>query len=86
MRTWIIAVTGAPPRVTIESPAAVTAMLGIIAVLIAAVAYFLRRELNRNDAAHQALGEHIQVVDADVKRLLAGDVAWVRTLLDRLPR
>ena len=82
----LIAVTAAPPPVTIELPAAVAAMLGIIAVLIAVIAYFLRRELNGNDAAHRALREDVQVVDSDVKRLLAGDVAWVRTLLDRLPQ
>ena len=81
-----IAAAAAPPPVTIELPAAVTAMLGLIAVLIAVIAYFLRRELNSNDAAHQALREDVRVVDSDVKRLLAGDVAWVRTLLDRLPR
>ena len=26
------------------------------------------------------------VLRADVKKLLAGDVAWVRSLLERLPR
>ena len=55
----------AAPAITSELSAATTAVLGIIAVLFTVIAYFLRRELNANDAAHTELR-------GDVKKLLAG--------------
>ena len=65
--------------VTIELPTAVSIAAWIIAVLFAVIVWFLRREIRNNDEAHKELR-------ADVKKLLAGDVAWVRSLLERLPR
>ena len=64
------------PSITIQLPTAMTWVLASIGVLLAVIAYFLRRELNSNDEAHRELR-------ADVKRLLSGDVAWVKALLDR---
>ncbi len=51
-----------------------TALLATIALLLGVIAWFARREIRNNDAAHQELR-------ADVKKLLAGDVAWVQALL-----
>ena len=51
-----------------------TALLAAIALLLGVIAWFVRREIRNNDAAHQELR-------ADVKKLLAGDVAWVQALL-----
>ena len=51
-----------------------TALLAAVVLLLGVVAWFLRREIRNNDAAHQELR-------ADVKKLLAGDVAWVQALL-----
>jgi len=66
----------AVPSITIQLPTAMTWVLACIGVLLAIIAYFLRRELNSNDEAHRELR-------ADVKKLLSGDVAWVKALLDR---
>lgn len=72
--------------VTIELPTAVSvaawvvaALFAVIGALFAVIVWFLRREIRNNDEAHKDLR-------ADVKKLLAGDVAWVRSLLERLPR
>lgn len=72
--------------VTIELPTAVSvaawvvaALFAVIGALFAVIVWFLRREIRNNDEAHKELR-------ADVKKLLAGDVAWVRSLLERLPR
>ena len=50
-----------------------TGMIAIIAVLAGVVTWFLRREIRNNDAAHADLR-------TDVKKLLEGDVAWVKDL------
>ena len=62
--------------VTVELSATVTALLGAIAILLGAVAWFLRRELTNNDKAHAEMRD-------DIKKLLSGDVAWIRALMDR---
>ena len=69
----------AAPAVTIELPAAVSAAAWVITVLLAGIgvlsgvaAYFLRRELASNDAAHRELKADIRTVETDVKKLLAG--------------
>ncbi|MCY4075808.1 MAG: hypothetical protein OXH04_10320 [Acidobacteria bacterium] len=58
-----------------------TALLAAIAVLVGVIAWFLRREIRNNDAAHQELRADIKELRGDVKKLLAGDVAWVQALL-----
>ena len=42
-----------------------------------------RRAAPNNDTAHTELKGDIKTVESDVKKLLAGDVAWVRALLER---
>ena len=76
----------APPPVTIALPATlspaawvVAVLFAVVAALFGVVAWFLRREIRNNDEAHKELR-------GDVKKLLEGDVAWVRSLLERLPR
>ena len=54
----------------------VTALLTTITILLGMMAWFLRREITNNDKAHDELRR-------DVKKLLEGDVAWVRILLER---
>lgn len=75
----IMQIVATATPVTIELPTAVSIAAWIIAVLFVVIAWFLRREIRNNDEAHKELR-------ADVKKLLAGDVAWVRSLLERLPR
>ena len=60
-----------------------TGLLGVIALLLAAVAWFLRRELTNNDKAHTELRGDIKTVENDIKKLLSGEVPWVRTLMER---
>ena len=58
-----------------------TALLAAIALLAGVIAWFLRREIRNNDAAHLELRGDIKELRGDVKKLLAGDVAWVQALL-----
>ena len=78
MTHLLIAAQAAPP-ITIALPTAVsaaawviTALLTGIGILSGVVAYFLRRELKSNDAAHRELTGDIKTVESDVKKLLAG--------------
>ena len=77
MTDLLIAAQAAP--ITIELPTAVSAaawvttvLLSGIAILSGVVAYFLRRELKSNDAAHRELQGDVKKVESDVKKLLAG--------------
>ena len=67
----------AAPSLSIELSAAVSFALAAIVVLLGIIAWFLRREIKNNDAAHAELR-------ADVKRLLTGDVPWVTALNNRM--
>ena len=71
------------PTITIELPTALTWVAGLIAALIAVIGFFLHRELKANDQAHTDLRGDIKTIESDVKKLLSGDVAWVKSLLDR---
>ena len=69
---------------TIELPTATAVALwmiagfgAIITVLLTLLSWFLRRELRNNDAAHREL-------DQSVRKLLEGDVAWVRLIVQKL--
>ena len=77
--TFLLIAAQAAPPITIELPTAVsaaawviTALLAGIGILSGVVAYFLRRELKSNDAAHRELTGDIKTVESDVKKLLAG--------------
>ncbi len=68
--------------ITIELPAAVSAaawagaaLLAVIGILAGICVWFLRREITNNDVAHTELR-------GDVKKLLSGDVEWVKTIRD----
>lgn len=74
----------AAPSITIELGAAVAWLLGALVVLFGIIAWFLRREITRNDEAHRELRADIKVVETDVKKLLAGDVPWVAAINSRL--
>ena len=78
----LTATVAAAAPVTISLPTAVSiaawigaALLTALTALVALVLWFLRREIQNNDRAHEKL-------QADVQKLLTGDVPWVRTLQD----
>ena len=58
-------------------------LLGALVVLFGIIAWFLRREITRNDDAHRELRADVKVVETDVKKLLAGDVPWVAAIDSR---
>ena len=70
----------AAPSISIELGAAVAWLLGALVILFGIIAWFLRREITRNDDAHRELRADIKVVETDVKELLAGDVPWVAAI------
>ena len=80
----LLAAQTAPP-ITIELSAAVTVLLGVIAALFGVIAFFLHRELRNNDKTHSHLKTDVCAMDMSIKKLLEGDVAWVRALLERVP-
>ena len=78
----LTATVAAAAPVTFSLPAAVSitawigaALLTALTALAALVLWFLRREIRNNDRAHEKL-------QTDVRKLLTGDVPWVRTLQD----
>ena len=77
-------VANAAPTISIELGAAVAWLLGALVVLFGVIAWFLGREITRNDDAHRELRADIKVVETHVKKLLAGDVPWVATVNARL--
>lgn len=79
---FFVAQTASGPTITIGIPAVVAWVVGAFGALIAIIGYFLHRELKANDQAHKDLRSDIKTIDSDVKKLLAGDVAWVRSLLE----
>ena len=70
-----------------ELPAApawiMTALAAVSTGLLGVVVWFLHREIKNNDEAHRQLRGDIKTVESDVKKLLEGDVAWVRALLNK---
>ena len=72
-------VFAAAAPITIALPMAVSAAAWIIVALLAVIAWFVRRDIRNNDVAHTELR-------ADVEKLLEGDAAWIRSLLERHPR
>lgn len=60
-------------------------LLGVIAALFGVIGFFLHRELRNNDKAHSDLKTDVRAMGASIKKLLEGDVAWVRALLERVP-
>lgn len=76
--------------ITIEPSTALTAaawvatsLLAVIALTLGGLAWFFRREIKGNDDAHKRLEDRIDTVDADVKKVLEGNIAWVKMLLSR---
>ena len=67
------------PSLSIELNAAVSFALAAIVVPLGVIAWFLRREIKNNDAAHAELR-------ADVEKLLTGDVPRVASINDRIDR
>ena len=76
----------AAPSLSIELGAAVSFALAAIVVLLGIIAWFLRREIKNNDAAHAELRADVKELRADVKKLLTGDVPWVTSLNNRIDK
>ncbi|MYD86525.1 MAG: hypothetical protein F4018_03090 [Acidobacteria bacterium] len=64
--------------IMIALPMAISAAAWIIVALLAVIAWFVRRDIRNNDVAHTELR-------TDVEKLLEGDAAWIRSLLERHP-
>ena len=78
-----VLLANAAPSISVELGAAVAWLLGALVVLFGIIAWFLRREITRNDEAHRELRADVKVVETDVKKLLAGDVPWVAAIDSR---
>ncbi len=78
-----VLLANAAPSISVELGAAVAWLLGALVVLFGIIAWFLRREITRNDDAHRELRADVKVVETDVKKLLAGDVPWVAAIDSR---
>lgn len=63
--TDLLVAAAAAPTITITLPAAVAAAAWAVVALLVVIAWFLRREIKNNDAAHMELR-------GDVKKLLEG--------------
>ena len=63
--------------ISVELPTALTWMVGAIGVLLAIIAWFLRREITKNDTTHGDL-------QASVQKLLEGNVEWIRSVSERV--
>ena len=59
--------------ISVELPTALTWMVGAIGVLLAIIAWFLRREITRSDTTQ-----------ASVQKLLEGNVEWIRSVSERV--
>ena len=70
-----ITATGATP-ITIELPVATSVAAWAMVVLLGVIAYFLRREIKNNDAAHAALATKIDTV-AQAVAAIARDVSFL---------
>ena len=56
----------------------VVAVVGaVVAALLGIIAWFLRREMTRNETAHRDLHTSVQ-------RLLEGNVEWIRSVSERV--
>ena len=64
--TDLLIAAQAAPSVTIQLPTAMTWVLAGIGVLLAIIAWFLRREIINNDRAHTVLSEKIVKVSSDL--------------------
>lgn len=62
-----ITATGATP-ITIELPVATSVAAWAMVVLLGVIAYFLRREIKNNDAAHAALAMKIDTVAQSLEK------------------
>ena len=83
--TPVLLVANAAPSISIELGAAVAWLLGVIAVLLGVVVWFLRREIKNNDEAHRDLGQRIGKVADAVRQLLVGQ-ARIEGLLEGMLR
>ena len=63
--TDLLIAAQAAPSITIQLPTAMTWVLAGIGVLLAIIAWFLRREIINNDRAHTVLSEKIDKVGSD---------------------
>ena len=82
----------AAPSITIQLPTAMTWVLAGIGVLLAIIAWFLRREITNNDRAHTVLSEKIDKVSSDTSNAhtvlaekidkVGSDTSYIRGVMD----
>ena len=64
---------------------AVAGVLAVMAALIGVSGWFLRREIVKNDKAHDEMKRDIKTVESDIKKLLAG-LGRVEGMLNKMTR
>ena len=90
--TDLLIAAQAGPSITIQLPTAMTWVLAGIGVLLAIIAWFLRREIFNNDRAHTVLSEKIDKVSSDTSYAHAvlsekidkvgSDTSYIRGVMD----
>ncbi len=64
--TDLLIAAAAAPSITIELPTAMTAVLGLIGLLLALIAWFLKEAVADNKSVHKELGERIGKVESEL--------------------
>ena len=67
--TDLLIATAAAPSITIELPTAMTAMLGLIGLMLALIAWLLKEAIADNKNVHKELGERIGKLDSGLADL-----------------
>ena len=90
--TDLLIAAQAAPSITIRLPTAMTWVLAGIGVLLAIIAWFLRREITNNDRAHTVLSEKIDKVSSDTSNAhtvlsekidkVGSDTSYIRGVMD----
>ena len=90
--TDLLIAAQAAPSITIQLPTAMTWVLAGIGVLLAIIAWFLRREITNNDRAHTVLSEKIDKVSSDTSNAhtvlsekidkVGSDTSYIRGVMD----
>lgn len=67
MTVFVLLATTTAPSISVEIGALAGWLLGVVAVLLAIIGWFVKREIGR-----------INAVETDVKLLLSGEAPWVK--------
>ena len=67
--TDLLIAAAAAPSITIELPTAMTAVLGLIGLLFALIAWCLKETVADNKSVHKELGERIGKVESELAKV-----------------